>query len=110
LATILTSCPNCEEELELGTLEVIVSVCSSTNQGAYLFRCPKCHAAINKYIESRLVDLLVASGVRLKVWHLPAELDEPHGGPEITLDDIIDLHYALDRDTDVVFAELNGGS
>jgi hypothetical protein len=52
--------------------------------------------AVSKLAEQRIVDLLVSSGVRLSVWSMPAELDELHGGPAITYDDLIEFHRELE--------------
>jgi hypothetical protein len=44
------------------------------------------------------VDLLVSAGVRLQVWHLPAELMEAHEGAPIGYDDLLDFHEMLQVD------------
>jgi hypothetical protein len=54
--------------------------------------------AVSKPAESRIVDLLVSSGVHLTVWHMPAELDEPRGGDPITYDDLLEFHFELQRE------------
>jgi hypothetical protein len=54
--------------------------------------------AVSKPAESRIVDLLVSSGVRLSVWHMPAELDEPRGGDPIDYDDLLEFHFALQHE------------
>jgi hypothetical protein len=51
--------------------------------------------AVSKPAEARIVDLLVSSGVRLSVWHMPAELDEARDGTPITYDDLLEFHYEL---------------
>ena len=76
VATIRASCPSCGD-VELTSRDVTVQVCATNNQGSYAFRCPDCRFAVSKLAEQRIVDLLVSSGVRLSVWNLPAELDEP---------------------------------
>ena len=80
------------------TRDVSVQVCSSTNEGAYSFLCPDCHLAVSKPAEPRIVDLLVSSGVRLSVWHLPAELEETHEGPPVNYDDLLEFHFALQQE------------
>jgi hypothetical protein len=76
---------------------VLVRVCSTTNEGAYLFSCPDCQMVVTKPAEPRVVDLLVSSGVRMSVWQLPAELDEPRAGPPISYDDLLEFHFELQR-------------
>jgi len=97
MATIRASCPTCGD-VELTTRDVTVQVCSTNNQGSYSFRCPDCRMAVSKPAESRIVDLLVSSGVRLSVWHMPAELDEVRGGPPIDYDDLLEFHFELQRE------------
>jgi hypothetical protein len=82
----------------LTTKDVSVQVCSANDQGSYSFLCPVCRLAVSKQAEARIVDLLVSSGVRLSVWHLPAELDEHHDGPVISYDDLLEFHFALQCD------------
>lgn len=86
--------------MELTTTDVRVRVCVEDNRGSYLFRCPACQMAVVKAAEPRIVDLLVASGVELSTWHLPAELLEPKVGPTLTHDDLLDFHDLLDDPAD----------
>ena len=97
VATIRASCPTCGD-VELTTADVQVRVCSTTNEGAYLFACPVCRMAVTKPADQRIVDLLLASGVRLNVWQLPAELEEPRSGPPISYDDLLEFHFELQQE------------
>src|SRR4051794_19599092 len=98
VATIRASCPTCGD-VELTSRDVSVQVCASNNQGSYAFRCPQCTVAISKLAEQRIVDLLVSSGVRLSVWSLPAELDEPRPtGPALGYDDLLEFHQLIQED------------
>ena len=98
MATIRASCPDCGD-VELTTRDLTVRVCIEDNQGSYAFRCPTCRMAVVKQAEQRIVDLLVASGVRLDEWRLPAELAEPRVGAPINHDDLLDFHALLSTDT-----------
>jgi hypothetical protein len=53
---------------------------------------------VSKPAEARIVDLLVSSGVRLSVWHMPAELDEPRAGDPISYDDLLEFHFQLQQE------------
>lgn len=97
VATIRASCPTCGD-VELTSRDVTVQVCATNNQGSYAFRCPECTLAVSKLAEQRIVDLLVSSGVRLSVWSMPAELEEPRYGPAISYDDLLDFHLLLQED------------
>ena len=98
MATVIkASCHDCGDiELAVGDLEV--RVCSQDDRGTYVFRCPSCLMSVVKPAERRIVDMLVASGVQLVNWHLPAELFEPRDGLPITHDDLIDFHRLLQDD------------
>jgi hypothetical protein len=106
MATVIkASCQECGD-VELGVSELRVRVCTADTQGTYVFRCPSCQMSVTKPAEPRIVDLLVASGVELVEWELPAELYEAHRGAPITHDDLIDFHRLLQSDDwfDVVVA------
>lgn len=96
MATIRATCPTCAD-VELTTRDLRVQVCADTNQGSYTFRCPSCRMAVAKQAEARIVDLLVSSGVQMRVWRLPAELAEPKTGDPFTWDDVLVLHDLLQR-------------
>ena len=94
MATIRASCGDCGD-VELTTGDVRVRVCTFDNRGTYSFRCPKCRMVVVKPAEHRTIDLLVASGVSMATWDVPAELHEPRPGPVITHDDLLDFHRWL---------------
>jgi len=94
MATIRASCETCGD-VELTTADVRVRVCIDNNKGEYSFRCPICHMTVVKPAEPRTIDLLVASGVAMDTWTLPAELDEPRVGKPITHDDLLEFHDHL---------------
>lgn len=98
MATIRASCADCGD-VELTTQDVEVRVCTEDNRGTYSFRCPSCDVLIVKAADPRIVELLVATGVRLATWSLPAELFEPRStGAPITHDDLLDFHALMQRD------------
>ena len=94
MATVRASCPDCGD-VELTTNDVRVRVCSHDNAGTYSFQCPACEMVVVKDAEARTIDLLVASGVEIATWDLPAELAEPHRGAPISHDDLLDFHVIL---------------
>lgn len=97
VATIRASCPTCGD-VELTTRDVRVLLCSDTNEGSYAFQCPACRVAVSKPAEPRVVDVLVASGVKLTVWQMPAEMAESHHGDPIGYDDLLQFHFELQAD------------
>lgn len=92
---IRATCMSCGD-VELGVRGVQVLLCATTNEGSYAFRCPQCRAAISKPADARVVDILIAAGVELVVWDMPAELGEVHEGPPICSDDLIEFHFLLE--------------
>lgn len=105
MATIRASCPDCGD-VELTTEDVVVRVCLDDDRGEYRFTCPVCAMVVVKPAEHRTIDLLVASGVQMDTWTLPAELFESRSGSRIDHDDILDFHRMLD-DEDAVAEALN---
>lgn len=97
MAMIRATCGDCGD-VELTTADVTVRVCSHDDSGTYHFRCPACRMTVVKSAEARVVDLLVASGVTVSRWDLPAELAERRSGPAISHDDLLDFHALLDGD------------
>lgn len=98
MATVIkASCHDCGD-VELGVRDLSVRVCTADEQSCYVFRCPSCQMSVSKPAEPRIVDLLVASGVELVEWRLPAEMFEAHGGQPISHDDLIDFHKLLQSD------------
>lgn len=94
MATIRVSCKTCGD-VELSAADVQVRVCLNDNRGEYRFRCPDCNMTVVKGAEPRTIDLLVASGVPIDTWKLPAELREKKRGHPISHDDLLEFHDRL---------------
>lgn len=75
--------------------DLTVRVCIDTNEATYLYRCPECRMVVTRDVHRSLRELLINSGARVESWFLPSELFEPHDGPPISVDDVIDFHQAL---------------
>lgn len=96
MTTIRASCPECGD-VELTVSQVRVVVCSNDSRGSYVFGCPLCGRSVSKAAQPRVIDVLVASGVTVAFWHMPAELDESHSGPPICHDDLLGFHFDLEQ-------------
>lgn len=94
---IRATCPGCGDVV-IPREAMRVRICAEDRSGSYNFRCPACHMAVTKGAEDRIVQLLVAGGVEMDIWHLPAELFEERVGPRITHDDLLDFHLELQQD------------
>ncbi len=97
---IRASCPTCGD-VELTTRDVRVLLCSTTYESSYAFQCPSCRVAVAKPAEARVVDVLLASGISLSVWQMPAELDEAKTGQPISYDDLLEFHFQLGSGADL---------
>lgn len=97
MATIRASCPDCGD-VELTSKDMTVRLCVEDDRGSYVFRCPTCRMTVTKATEQRIVDLLVASGVKVETWTLPLELHERPAGAPLTHDDLLAFHELLERD------------
>ena len=97
MATIRASCATCGD-VQLTTDDVTVRVCVSNDEGEYRFDCPSCDSLVVRHAEQRTIDLLLAAGVEMTTWSLPAELFEHRDGVAITHDDLIDFHALLSSD------------
>ncbi|MBX7159147.1 MAG: hypothetical protein K1X95_02550 [Acidimicrobiia bacterium] len=91
---IRATCPDCGDVV-LPREDMQVRICAEDRSGSYCFRCPSCGVSVSKPAEDRIVQLLVAGGVELKIWHVPAELFETVSGPAINHDDLLDFHLQL---------------
>lgn len=96
MATLIrATCGDCGD-VQLGTHDLVVRLCEDTESGTYVFRCPNCDNPVVRPADASTIDLLVASGVRLELWSIPAELVEPHPvGAPFQHDDLIDFHELL---------------
>lgn len=97
MTTIRATCPACGD-IQLSVRDVSVRICADDNRSSYCFLCPTCGFGVAKDADQRIVDLLVSSGVRMDVWHVPDELLEEKDGPAFSHDDLLDFHLLLEGD------------
>lgn len=95
MATVRANCAECGD-VEMSIRQVQVEVCDSTDVSTYSFLCPKCRLRVSKAAAPHVVETLVAAGVAMIHWELPAELWEPKSGPAVTHDDLLAFHYEID--------------
>jgi predicted RNA-binding Zn-ribbon protein involved in translation (DUF1610 family) len=94
---VRATCPTCGD-VELTVDQLAAIVCATTNEGSYAFQCPDCQLAVVKSAEAHVVELLASAGVRLSVFELPAEMEEPHLGQPLSHDDLLAFHDRLQQD------------
>jgi hypothetical protein len=103
MATIKASCPCCGD-VELTATQVRLVVCSVADWSFYAFTCDQCRDEVRKPAGAEVVSLLRSGGVPVERWVVPAEALEPHEGPVIAYDDVLDFALWLGRADDPVAA------
>lgn len=92
--TIKVTCPGCGD-LTVARDDVLV-VCFTFGGGDYYqFFCQKCATTVRKPATDTVVNILRGGGVPLRVVDRPAEALEPHDGPALTCDDLLDFALGL---------------
>jgi predicted RNA-binding Zn-ribbon protein involved in translation (DUF1610 family) len=95
MTTVRAQCPQCGDvRLHIDDLTVVVTDGGETPSRSR-FRCPICDDLVVRDATKRIVELLLGAGAGEEHWHWPAELAEPHSGPPLTPDDLLDLHVLL---------------
>ena len=93
---IEATCPTCGS-VEMTPDDIVLAICSNHAEASYYgFTCPVCIEDIRKRAEDRVVELLIAEGVRPTRWSLPAEALEEHRGPPLSIDDVLDFRIAME--------------
>lgn len=94
MAKLRATCPACGA-VELGADAFDFQWCSYAAASFYMFTCPECGTAVRKSADGTTAQLLISGGVQPNLWHLPLEALEPHDGPALDYDDLIDFHQML---------------
>ncbi len=97
MTTIKATCPGCGE-VDLTSDDILLRIGAARAVNSYGFTCPTCGDYVEKPADERIVRLLLSGGVIPVPVHVPAEVLEPHAGPPITYDDVLDFHEMLGRD------------
>jgi hypothetical protein len=99
MQTVKAPCPECEKDVVLLPGDITVTLHKANpDLSTFSFTCPKCGKQATKPAPEGVRNLLgLASGVRWNVIQPPAELEESHDGPPLTLDDLIDLMMELEK-------------
>jgi predicted RNA-binding Zn-ribbon protein involved in translation (DUF1610 family) len=84
-------------ELDPATLRVHVR---SRHEGLVEYPCPSCGRLNIRSLDGDDLEVLDHIGVPLRSGRAPFELLEPHDGPSLSLDDLIDLHQDLSGEED----------
>lgn len=99
MATIKATCPVCGD-VDLTARQVRVCVVEAVQDDlarrTYSFTCPSCRVVVEKPADQEVVRLLASAGVRVTLVPVPAEAREPHNGPALGYDDLLDFALWLD--------------
>ncbi|MEX1165011.1 MAG: hypothetical protein WEB03_15680 [Nitriliruptor sp.] len=107
MTRIRATCPSCGEvELRPGdvVLRRVTDEIGEVSSGScYRFSCPDCTELVEKPADERIVSLLATGGVPVEDVGPDTDLDDrprhPEaavGGPPLSHDDLLDLHFALE--------------
>jgi predicted RNA-binding Zn-ribbon protein involved in translation (DUF1610 family) len=92
--TLEASCPDCGR-VELRTHQAWLVLSDAPVEDTLDFRCPGCAGHVRCPADHETVAALAAL-VPVEEMHVPSEALEPHTGPPLSLDDLIDLMLDLD--------------
>lgn len=108
MTRIRATCPSCGE-VELRPDDVVLHRVLDTGGAlpagtCYRFSCPECAGVVEKPADDRIAGLLTSGGVSTEDvvarsslrTPRPIHPELPPDGPPLTLDDLIDLHLALE--------------
>ncbi len=92
--TLEGTCPRCGD-VKLVPDDIELWVCSRRIASFYRFVCPVCRSLVVKPAGEQVMLILAGAGIMPHAWFYPAEWDESHEGPPLTVDDLLDLHESL---------------
>lgn len=96
MAIIKAACDRCGQ-IELAPEDIELRLCRHAPAASFAFKCPHCGEVVQKPADDRVIQILIAGGVRTKMWELPAEIWERHEGVPLTHDDLLDFHLLLEQ-------------
>ena len=88
------SCPRCGD-LDVSAEQMWLVLTDQSDRDHYFFHCPGCGQHVRRKAHAITVRLLERL-VPVERIEIPAEALEPHDGPPLTEDDLIDLMLTLD--------------
>lgn len=97
MTTIGATCPTCGA-VELTSADITLRVSNIEALSYYSFICPTCMDEVRKPAYDHIVSLLESGGVKARVLKVPSEALEPHTGPALGYDDLLDFVLELGRD------------
>lgn len=97
MTTIKATCPDCGE-VDLTAEDILLRIGAMRDANTYGFSCPSCGCFVEKPADERVVRLLLSGGVIPMLVHVPAEALEPHAGPPINHDDLLEFHELMQSD------------
>lgn len=104
MSAVRGTCTECRNEMQLSPYEVF-AVTFPNGRHQYHYECLLCGQLNIQWLgDGSLADLVRCGVVELVVGH-PAELDEPHSGPNINLDNVTEWMRVI-NDPDRFWADL----
>ena len=108
MAVIRATCNECGD-IELAPRQVQVRVCLDDQRSSYAFRCPSCSHPVRGRWRTASWSCWPRRAHRCRSGTCRRSSSEPHEGPEITHDDLLDFHELLTRDDSWFVALMSEG-
>ncbi len=96
------TCPECQAEVSLSARRLLVRLDEGmATHGEVLFTCLSCDSTVSVALDASGLAALVTGGVTHLSLSTPVvePLERVPDGPPLTIDDLLDLHGELARDT-----------
>jgi hypothetical protein len=93
---VVASCPTCGQ-VQLPPEVVHLVLCTPRARSSYWFPCPGCREAIRKPADEHIISLLKGADVPVTLLAVPLEALEPHSGPPLTANDVLDALLELEQ-------------
>lgn len=94
MIVVAATCPDCGR-VEMPIVGIMLHIRDYADRTRYSFTCPSCEAWVSRPAGPHEVALLRAACCPERRERVPKELLEPHVGPALTVDDLIDLGREL---------------
>jgi hypothetical protein len=94
MSAIGTRCPTCGP-IQLPAKSFRLVVCDVVAWSYYSFICDRCGGAARYHASPDEIAVLKGAYVIAEPWHVPPEAAEPHHGPPLTYDDLLELALQL---------------
>lgn len=94
---VQAECPTCGR-IQISAADVVCGISEADEAALCEFPCSGCGRVLLRPLPSVEIPTLLLFGARKAVRPLPFELVEPHRGPALSWDELLDLHFELEQE------------